>query len=99
MILELSKELYLRDALNRTIYDLSSKCIFVVSELDDNYLLEISTNDILSDKEIEAIFLKNLCDHQVRIELEQKFSTIRNLLVAKAIESGLALDNMNLSND
>lgn len=99
MDLKISKGLYSKDALNRAIFDLPSTTTCLVSELDNNYILEISSNNDLPSKEIESSFLKSLSDHQVRIELEHKFSTIRNLLVAKAIESGIDLTHMNLSND
>lgn len=99
MILRLSKELYSKDALNRAIFDLFSNATCIVSEFENNYILEIKSNETPTNSEVEATFLKSLSDHQVRIDLEEKFSTIRNLLVAKAIESGIDLTHIKLSND
>lgn len=99
MLLKFSQKIYSKEAIHRVIYDLAAFANYDFSLEDNAYLVDISSINVSEDFNIESAFLKSLSDHQIRIELEGKFSTIRNLLVAKAIESGIDLTNMNLSND
>jgi len=99
MLLRFSQKIYSKEAIHRVIYDLAAFAKYNFSLDDNDYLVDISSINISEDINIELAFFKSLSDHQVRIELEQKFSTIRNLLVVKAIESGIDLTHMNLSND
>ncbi|GAB1536282.1 hypothetical protein ADMFC3_19130 [Geovibrio sp. ADMFC3] len=76
-------------AIQRAMYDLSEKVIFHLSESDEYYI--ISNTQLENDFEFASLEMlyKSILDHQLRIELEIKFGSLRNLLIAKALESNL----------
>lgn len=99
MLLRFSQKIYSKEAIHRVIYDLATFAKYNFSLEENDYVVNISAINTPNNFNIESAFLQSLSDHQVRIELEEKYSTIRNLLVVKAIESGIDLTHMNLSND
>ncbi|XOB65893.1 hypothetical protein ACMC5R_03860 [Deferribacteres bacterium DY0037] len=82
-----AKNLYSLEAIQRTIYDLPHMSPSL-SETEDSYIIIFGSSTHASPVDIEQ-FQKSLTDHQVRLDLENRFSPIRNLLVAKAVESSL----------
>jgi len=59
-----------------------------ISETEDSYIITFNSASHPPAADIEQ-FQKSLTDHQVRLDLENRFNLIRNLLVAKAVESSL----------
>lgn len=92
MRLQISKTLYDKDAIIAAAYSLSGDFqINIKEETDEN--IEISLEPKINNKEtdFENRLWSELTDHQLRINLENRFGKIRELIVKHAFAP---LDNL-----
>jgi len=84
--IKLPKELWSKEAVQRTLCDLCTSADFIISSDSENYHIELcSPSDIPLPELHEVQCILN--EHQVRLDLEHKLFPLRNLLIAKAIGS------------
>ncbi len=85
---------YSQEALNAVLYTYSSK-FFVEQKLNtDGSCVEVtlllkdlsSSLNTAEQRQLRGEFYQNLIDQQVRLDLEQRFGHIRDLLVAEAFK-------------
>ncbi|NJB67182.1 His-Xaa-Ser system protein HxsD [Desulfobaculum xiamenense] len=85
------------EAVQRAAYEHSNLFACNIGQDEECIWVEIVEDDYLVTAEIEKKFREAVLDNQLRIVLENKFGAMRDLLVAKAIESSLKLPFGSLS--
>jgi len=81
--IKINSRIYSLDAIKRACYDLSSYGAYSIKE--DNpgeYCIIFDLQD--NTTPIENIFNKYLLEHQVRIDTEKQFKTVRELIITQA---------------
>lgn len=85
--IELDLRIYSLDAVKRTLYFMDPSAS--IEQSDDFHIA------IVTEKDINQNLLKqNLLDAQLQIDLEKEFKTIRNMLVAQALEPYQNIDDL-----
>ena len=86
----IDKNLYSLEAITATAYHFSGDYYISVdclNEKDDKYLLSIrSKSEASEDGSIKEIFINELVDQQVRLDIESRFGHIRDLIVEEAFK-------------
>lgn len=84
----LDNTIYEKEAILAATYALSKWCSSYIESCLDGYFLVIfeplPEYEALDFKQIEQFFLKELTDHQLRLDLEKKFAPLRLLIVKQA---------------
>ena len=90
MVILVDKSLYSREAIMATVYRFSGDYNVSVessSESEDKYAVSIIGKDQIEiDAEIEHVFMRELTDQQVRLDIEARFGHIRDLIVEEAFK-------------
>ena len=90
MVILVDKSLYSREAIMATVYRFSGDYNVSVessSESEDKYAVSITGKDQIEiDAEIEHVFMRELTDQQVRLDIEARFGHIRDLIVEEAFK-------------
>ena len=90
MVIVVDKSLYSREAIMATVYRFSGDYNVSVessSESEDKYAVSIIGKDQIEiDAEIEHVFMRELTDQQVRLDIEARFGHIRDLIVEEAFK-------------
>lgn len=86
-LVSLPKSIYSAEALRQTAYKFSGKCFVVFTEDGDNYnvTFESKNNAQISDTAVKEI-CNDFIDQQIRIDTEEQFGHIRDLIVEEAFK-------------
>ncbi|MCT4625681.1 hypothetical protein [Halodesulfovibrio sp.] len=80
-------------AVQRAAYDNKNTVGCAISQTENKIVITLTSSNN-SPKELEEKLRASVLDHQLRLSLEKDFSTIRTLLVSKAIESSVDLTTL-----
>lgn len=83
--LSLSSSLYSLAAIKRAMHDLSSLGSFSLTPTGPNYIISICGELSVSHDELRKSLLKAILDHDVRLQPEQEFGAIRQVIVEQAV--------------
>ena len=90
MVILVDKSLYSREAIIATVYRFSGDYNVSVdssNESEDKYAVTINGKDQIEiGAEIEHVFMRELTDQQVRLDIEARFGHIRDLIVEEAFK-------------
>ncbi|MBD5326754.1 MAG: His-Xaa-Ser system protein HxsD [Bacteroides sp.] len=85
--LSLSKTLYSAEAIHASAYKYSGEYFVYLSEREDRYEILFERKN---EESIDDVTIKNICndliDQQIRVETENRFGHIRNLIVEEAFK-------------
>lgn len=79
--IEFDNEIYSLDALFRAITDLQIQDSVIITKDNENFLLQFNKSIFINEQKI----IHEVNTQMVRIQLENKFSHIRNAIVKKAL--------------
>ena len=85
IIINLNSEIYSLDAIKRASYEYTDRCYILISQ--DNYgqiSLSVTLKETAPNNTIQEL-MNAILDHQIRIDLEQEFGSLRAILVAQAL--------------
>lgn len=101
MHLILSKSIYEKEAALAASYKFTDKCIVVLDSKNDQSLdiyFELKNNGAQTSlKEITQEFCNEILDQQLRLDLEKKYGSIRDLIVKQAFAPIIDSGNQNNS--
>lgn len=81
------KDIYSLQAVKRTAYDYSSRLWILIQEKNNQLIVYLkSKKPIDSQQQIKLDFINHALDHQVRIDTENDFKAVRQMIVAQAFE-------------
>lgn len=86
-IIFIDKKLYEKESVFATIRSVSPLLqISIVDHDSNNFQLEATSikSDFLTEEEVKNIVMSDLIDQQIRLDLNKKFGTIRELIVKQA---------------
>lgn len=84
-IFRFNKDIYCKEAILNTLYRLLEKCYFELNINNKNeYELVIDIKEIGNIEVFKKEFNNELIDQQLRIDIENKYTHIRNLIIEKA---------------
>lgn len=92
-LLRLDSTIYSLEAIQRVVYEWSKREIFLL-EKDGIFILINYYPKTLKDYPDKRAFLKDLMDHQLRLNIERQYSQIRETLVSQAIQSCTKSSNL-----
>ena len=83
--LSLSREHYSLAAIRRAMHDLSSLGSFNLTQKGADFLISVCGELFVSHDEFCKSLLNAILDHEVRLQLEQEFGAIRQIIVEQAV--------------
>ena len=90
MIIIVDKSLYSREAITATAYRFSGDYNVSIEnsgDLSDKYAIALNPKDENKvDADIQDVFNRELIDQQVRLDIEERFGHIRDLIVEEAFK-------------
>ena len=90
MIIKVDKSVYSREAITATVYRFSGEYNVSVENSDDSsdkYAITLNPKDenkVCAD--VQEVFTRELIDQQVRLDIEERFGHIRDLIVEEAFK-------------
>jgi len=90
VVLELNKDIYKPEAIRATSYKFTDRCYIKIDEPENGRIQVYFNHKQSHDIPIEQLakeFCNELIDQQVRLDIEQRFSDIRDAIVKKAFSS------------
>ena len=90
MIIKVDKSVYSREAITATVYRFSGEYNVSVENSDDSSdkcaitLNPKDENKVCAD--VQEVFIRELIDQQVRLDIEERFGHIRDLIVEEAFK-------------
>lgn len=84
-LLTLDSSTYYLTAIQRAVYELADKAIMDVSLTESKYIIS-TLGEETPPVELQVTMLKCITDHMVRLDLEQRYGKIRQLIVEQAIK-------------
>lgn len=87
LLLKLSKEFYLREAVFASAYKFTDKCTILIEPVGEEHIgvfFESRTNDSSDLDLIAKDFTNEVLDQQVRLDLEARNGRLRELIVRHA---------------
>jgi len=88
LIIELSKEVYAKDAIMTAAYNITNLCTILIRPSRENNLeVVFEPKKELPNENLERIaneFCNNVLDEQIRLDLEKRYGNIRELIVKHA---------------
>ena len=84
IIINLNSEIYSLDAIKRASYEYTDRCYISISK--DNYgqiSLSVTLKETTPNSTIQEL-MNAILDHQIRIDLEKEYGSLRAILVAQA---------------
>lgn len=82
--LGLDTAIYSIQAIRRAVYDFSDKAEFLIETTSPQKInIKISVKESASPNIVQD-FINCVLDHQVRLDLEKEFGTLREIIVAQA---------------
>ena len=84
---EFDIEIYSKQAVKNACYDYSGNCFFSIEQTDSRIVVKLKAQKELLPGQIDLNkFVNHVLDHQVRIDTEKEFKTIREMIVAQAFQ-------------
>ncbi len=90
---KLDGNMFSRMAILRVMHDLRECGIVEVTVHGSSYVVTVKRT-VLPDEQLHKLILDSAVDNQLRVELEASSAKIRNLLIAKAIESSVSVEDV-----
>lgn len=91
--LRINPKIYSLSAVKKAAYDFTDRAFIEITLASDNTIsLAITLKEISNPDTIQE-FLNHVLDHQVRVDLEEEFGSLREIIVAQAFTPG---DNLEL---
>jgi len=90
VLVELTGSIYSLEAIRATTYKFTDRCYIKIDTNSDRVICVCFSKKTELGHNLETIakeFYNELVDQQVRVDIEQRFGDIRNLIVRKAFSS------------
>jgi len=85
LTIKLNKEIYSKDAVMETSYKFTNNFYFEIESLGESYLIKMKPKIKLTNtKNIKDIFLNELLDQQLRVNLRKKNQKVKEMIIKKA---------------